>query len=440
MEFGSWPETYYVPWHLLRSTTWEEVPAGEHISLPFLSKAVGHTIVHYLYTGEYQTLSEIESIIQAPQSQFEHAFLVYMASLDHDLSGLEELAMLKMEKYSLSMDLKTVIDVTRNNLDKEMKPSAWLQAFLKERLRNDFQKDHTVFADEAFYSGLCQESILNGHVMRYMVELLTERLTQTLAEKDNIISQRDEPPVVEEKVTIDDSFSDSGGEYPKKKSQMEIKEEKEKALRERLEAVGFKQTGHTRLDSISSALAIADYISTRKMDEDMRALAMSNAITGSVPVQVNPFIIRESAPVEEPAAIVESAAAEEPEIDCQNSVPSTEPRTCAEVLTYALPPKPFCKDYVDESASETQGKQSQGPKPLKSFQPECYVPPPPPKKETATAKKKRLAQEKREKMIWERERQARMIQEAMEAFCAEVVPACDVKGGDPAPSVSSDSS
>lgn len=384
MEFGSWPETYYVPWHLLRSTTWEEVPAGEHISLPFLSKAVGHTIVHYLYTGEYQTLSEIESITQTPQSQFEHAFLVYMASLDHDLSGLEELAMLKMEKYSLSMDLKTVVDVTRNNLDKEMKPSPWLQAFLKERLQNDFQKDHTVFADEAFYSGLCQESILNGHVMRYMVELLTERLTQTLAEKKNIavaegLTPPDDPCVVEEPASADDDLYAVGG-----------------------------------TTSIKEPAAVEEPEIPPPEDPEP-------------PPPEDP----EPPPPEEP----EPPPPEEPETPYEASLPPFGFKTYGFVSAYTAPPKPCYSDRAEEISLLDTGAIVPGIEPVESIEPDCCIPELPlKKKETMKQKKMRRLKEKREKARLEEEQQARMEQEEMEAFCEEAVP-----GGNPAP-VESDSS
>ena len=111
------PVTYYVPWHLLKSTSWSDVPAGGEINLPTLDKDAGHILVHYLYTGDYQPLeSKTCGIAQQSRFALKQALLVYRASVTHALGGLEHLARHQIKENSASMDPKTILDIAWSEL------------------------------------------------------------------------------------------------------------------------------------------------------------------------------------------------------------------------------------------------------------------------------------------------------------------------------------
>ncbi|KAF1970877.1 hypothetical protein BU23DRAFT_364397, partial [Bimuria novae-zelandiae CBS 107.79] len=190
INIGPAPVMYYVPWHLLKSTNWSTVPAGREIRLPTMSADTGHILVHYLYTGTYQTLdSKISGIAQQPQLALKQALLVYRVSVTHTLDGLEQLARQQIEEHSASIDLKTIVNITSSKLPKKTEPT-----YLKDKTQKAFEKDHTVFADDAFCASLCKKSKLNDYVMCHVVKLLSEKLTQALAGKGNNTDELDEIP------------------------------------------------------------------------------------------------------------------------------------------------------------------------------------------------------------------------------------------------------
>ncbi|KAF9733842.1 hypothetical protein PMIN04_012858 [Paraphaeosphaeria minitans] len=238
---GPAPITYYVPWHLLESTNWSTVPAGGEISLPTINADTGHTLVHYLYTGAYQTLkSRTSGIAQNPQLALKQALLIYRVSATHMLDGLEQLAKQEIEQHSASMDLKTMLDIIRSELPKKTEPSDWIQAYLKDKTQLAFEKDHTVFADDAFCASLCKKSKLNDYIVRHVVKLLSEKLTQTLTGPGNIAKELNgfpRPlPVLEETVADKDPFAGLSKKQKKKLEKKMRQEEEERAQLEKEEA------------------------------------------------------------------------------------------------------------------------------------------------------------------------------------------------------------
>ncbi|KAJ4345196.1 uncharacterized protein N0V89_011325 [Didymosphaeria variabile] len=403
---GPVPVTYYVPWHLLKSTNWSTIPPGGEISLPTISADTGHILVHYLYTGAYQTLkSKIGDIAQQPQLALKQALLVYRVSVTHTLDRLEQLARQQIEEHSASMDLKTMLDIIRSELPKKTEPSDWLQAYLKDKTQKAFEKDHTVFADDAFCASLCKKSKLNDYVVRHVVKLLSEKLTQALAGKGNIADEVDESPrallVSEEIVAGTDPFAGlSKGQ--RKRLEKKMREEKEQArlVEEEVEAAALAQYGY--------------------VDDDP---------------PLAPDVGEEPDPVEELETCWEALApASERDTYYEVSIPAPEPEPGYEDAMPAPEPEPCYEDCIDVVGSETLA-----PEPPRSVWVE-YVPPPRPKKETATSKKKRLAKEKKDKEKWDKKQQERIDREEKEAPCEEPVPTSDAYSGDSAPHAQSDSS
>ncbi|KAF2442245.1 hypothetical protein P171DRAFT_474679 [Karstenula rhodostoma CBS 690.94] len=376
------PVTYYVPWHLLKSTNWSTVPAGGEISLPTMSVDTGHVLVHYLYTGAYQTLTSIIGIALQPQLALKQALLVYKASVIYALDGLEQLARQQIEEHSASMDLNTILDIARSELPKKTEPSGWLQAYLKDKTQKAFEKDHTVFADDSFCASLCKKSKLNDYVMCHVVKLLSEKLTQALAEKGTIAHELDKfphPQPVPEEVIAD--------KYPFAGLSKTQSKELEEKMREGEEKVRLEEE-----EAVAAALARYDYIG----DDQPPA----------------PDVGEESAPVKEPETCWEA------------SVPAPEPGTYYKLSIPAPEAEP--EDSINVVYSGPQEEERSAPEPPKSIWDE-YVPPRP-KKETNIARKKRLIREKKDKEKWNKEQQERIDREQKEVPCEEPVPTFDTCG------------
>ena len=375
MKFGRSPVAYYVPWHLLQATDWSTVAAGGQIDVPSMNSNTGHTLVNYLYTGTYQTLSSgTNDVEQQPQLQFEQALLVYKASLTHDLPGLEELAMQQIEEQSVHMNLRAVINTTRNNLKKKKSPDRRLQGFLEGRMRKDFEENFSVFEDDALCLGLCQENKLNGHVLRYMVALMTQKLHESVVEKKSMALRLDQQQTVPEEEVYADEPSPSVNKGHEE-LQTSTEEDMAHGSSEQDEAVGSTHTSNDDIDSNSSLdVAVAEKL--------------------VIPAETKS--------------------------GCQTSVPDREPETIDGLSVHVLSSEPHLAAKIEKIPSGVQDTRREQSDLLDSVKPESYVPPPLSKKEIKM-KKKRLAKEKRDRKAQEIERLQRTQQKEKGISCWETV-------------------
>jgi hypothetical protein len=80
---------------------------GEEIYLPDVDEGTGHVLIHYLYTGTYQTLDDIQfSPAEMARVEFKRAVLAYSAAKKYMLHGLQRLAGQQIS-YSLKRSIKT---------------------------------------------------------------------------------------------------------------------------------------------------------------------------------------------------------------------------------------------------------------------------------------------------------------------------------------------
>jgi hypothetical protein len=150
-----------------------------------VSANTGHTLAHYLYTGTYQILEpEIEDGTPRMQLTFGQALSTYMVAVTYNLSELELLAKQQIEEHGAAMGMIAVLDTIRKG-PPMIEYDRWLQEYLKEKSQKAFEKDYTMFTTNGFSNSL-GEGKLNRFMMRHVVELLSEKLTHTLKEQENM--------------------------------------------------------------------------------------------------------------------------------------------------------------------------------------------------------------------------------------------------------------
>ncbi|KAL1598028.1 hypothetical protein SLS60_008516 [Paraconiothyrium brasiliense] len=374
-----------------------------------MSAETGHILVHYLYTGAYQTLkSETSGTAPQPQPALKQALLVYRASVNHMLDGLEQLARQQIEEASASMDLNTFLDITRSEFPKKTEPSAWLQAYLKDKTQKAFEKDHTVFADDVFCASMCKKSKLNDFVMRHVVKLLSEKLTEALAGKGNIVDDMDElprPQLAPEEIVADkDPFVGlSKGQREKLDTKMQAETLAEKGdITDELDELPCPQpvpetaadvdpfAGLTKKEwkklekKMKEELALIDPFAglskaqrkklEKKMKEEKARLDEQEAEAAALPQYsyVNSdappaaAIVEEPAPVEETKACWEAPSPRpEPEAYYEVSIPAPEPEPCYDnsikeaVTCWGVPsPPPEPEAYCEVSIPEPEPEPS----------------------------------------------------------------------------------
>ena len=176
--------TYWVPKHLLRSPKWSNTDTGGVLCLQGVSAAAGHTLVHYLYTGTYQTPETKEKDVATPAHiQFKHALLTFVLASTYELKELERLAKEQIKIHGRHMDLAEVLDAVRK--DFSQMAWSWFHEYLHARANEQFDRDYTFFTSGAFIESVGRGT-LHGFMTHHLLEMFTKKLTHTLQRRESL--------------------------------------------------------------------------------------------------------------------------------------------------------------------------------------------------------------------------------------------------------------
>jgi hypothetical protein len=194
IDVGPGLATYSVPKHLLRSPRWSTTESGGTLCLPGVSAPTGHTLVHYLYTGTYQTLeAKGEEAVVPAQTEFKQALWTFVFASAYELHDLERLAKEQIETHGSRMAFVELLDTSKQEFSKMT--WCWFHDYLQARARKEFDLDYTIFTSEAF-----MESAGEGKLLKFMtcllLEMFSEKLAQTMQTKESPCLDKARPRAV----------------------------------------------------------------------------------------------------------------------------------------------------------------------------------------------------------------------------------------------------
>lgn len=98
---------------------------------------VGHVIIHYLYTGTYESLQpEYSGLAKAFATEFSTSVRAYNAAETYRLPVLAELARREIERLGGRLQISHVFDILQQVCPNPDAKDLWLGEFLKNRLRS----------------------------------------------------------------------------------------------------------------------------------------------------------------------------------------------------------------------------------------------------------------------------------------------------------------
>lgn len=123
------------------------------IWLSDVDEDVGHTLMHYLYTGHYQTL-KLPSVWGVPKRTIEYtrSVLVYRTALNYGLKPLEDLAKRYMEIFDQHIHVFDIIRLARKHFPNVV-DNKWYFDYLTERILAAFDANEEVFHSEQYFEG-----------------------------------------------------------------------------------------------------------------------------------------------------------------------------------------------------------------------------------------------------------------------------------------------
>ncbi|KAJ5836212.1 hypothetical protein N7447_002238 [Penicillium robsamsonii] len=135
-----------------------------------VSEDVGHTLVHFLYTGGYETLDEGTLDLAR---EYKRSVLVYHASRNWGLTGLKVLAQQKMQHLDKELPILEILRVTRDVFSSLPEGETWLPGYIQGNLQRLVKPHDPELGLCGFYDIIGQDHRFDNAVMKMIFEILS---------------------------------------------------------------------------------------------------------------------------------------------------------------------------------------------------------------------------------------------------------------------------
>lgn len=159
------------------------------ISLPELDEMTAHTLVHFLYTGRYNTLEPRDIEARSALSQYKFSTCAYCAAIRYKLPGLAELAKQTMLVQQEHLTIFDVLVVAREHAFPLLpEDESWFSTYLEDTIHVAVTKDAELFTRPGFVDQIQGDRRYRQVVMKAIVNSYSQAPPAV-----------DTPPVVQEK-------------------------------------------------------------------------------------------------------------------------------------------------------------------------------------------------------------------------------------------------
>ncbi|KAK1141323.1 hypothetical protein N8T08_009230 [Aspergillus melleus] len=147
------------------------------ITLSDVDEDIGHTLMHFLYTGNFQTV-KISSGYDQPKRtrEYTRCVLAYRAAVTYRLDALEDLAKQYMETFDSNLIIFEIISLARENFAIITK-DGWYSDYLTARILAAFDADDRIFQQEEFFEGFGNSSEFDKFLAKTIVLAYSQKLS-----------------------------------------------------------------------------------------------------------------------------------------------------------------------------------------------------------------------------------------------------------------------
>ncbi|KAM5446406.1 hypothetical protein MaudCBS49596_006665 [Microsporum audouinii] len=163
---------------------------------------IGHTIVHFLYTGEYETLRAGSIQDDLIAREMRRSVQAYYAARVYGLTGLEAFAKVYIKQFSESVSVFDLLQEVRSIFSKLPVGEVWLPSHIDARLAKEYERDENIFEDKEFCNLFGEEKNFDKAILRMVINIYSSRLSslqrQVIKQKNESGAATEEPPIAEE--------------------------------------------------------------------------------------------------------------------------------------------------------------------------------------------------------------------------------------------------
>ncbi|MCJ1470561.1 hypothetical protein MMC07_009207 [Pseudocyphellaria aurata] len=165
-------------------------PWGESIALRDVDEDIGHPLVHYLYTGLYQTLkpqtvcSKAPGDVQDPTAtakepenhglrEYRRSVLLYCAARTYSIRGLVDLTIYHIENPQEEIPIENVMDIAQEAFEKLPDDEVWFTGHLKRKLETELSVDRFLLKRRKFLDRIGKVKAFDQALMRCIADIYT---------------------------------------------------------------------------------------------------------------------------------------------------------------------------------------------------------------------------------------------------------------------------
>jgi hypothetical protein len=183
-------KTYFVPENIASQigSLQERLDKDDHrmqtARFPEVDDDIAHTFIHYLYTGDYQTLKPV-STRGTPWHTIEYnrSVLAYHAGVHCGLTGLAEHGKYYMQIFDKEVSIFDIISLGRKHFSRIFEDT-WFSRYLTRKIKESFETEDSIFVQHRFFDGFGEACYFDRYLGMVMAAVYARKISSIRAERD----------------------------------------------------------------------------------------------------------------------------------------------------------------------------------------------------------------------------------------------------------------
>lgn len=138
---------------------------------------IGHTFIHYLYTGDYQTLKPTSGPdLPGRVVEYNRSVLAYKAAVSYGLEGLADHAKEHMQLFDDDVSIFHILALARKTFPR-ITDDTWFSAYLTSKIMASFEADEGIFQRDEFFEAFGEALDFDKFLAKVMVNAYSHRVS-----------------------------------------------------------------------------------------------------------------------------------------------------------------------------------------------------------------------------------------------------------------------
>ncbi|GKZ32318.1 hypothetical protein AbraIFM66950_001634 [Aspergillus brasiliensis] len=197
--------TYSIPDYYVSKIPTLKFPRVTEFSLQETYADIGHTFIHYLYTGEYQTLALSPSLpLQKSRArEFKRSLYTFHLAQSHQIMGLLDHAKRYMQTFVTSVTTLELLQYSREIYASLLTGRKWFEWFLQDQLTAAFEASEARFREDVLKYGVGSDARFDQFILELVMKIYSGSMAKLTGATFNVSAARQDTPNFDEDASTD---------------------------------------------------------------------------------------------------------------------------------------------------------------------------------------------------------------------------------------------